>query len=84
MPYGQSFAIAGWASRPSFCRSLWAQGLFHILFLKTGVGPPLRRIIILAFVKAVIPSYLKQRDGQRAPPLVEVNQAILAWSNEKL
>jgi hypothetical protein len=28
----------------------------------------------------VIPSYLKQRDGQRAPPLVEMNQAILAWS----
>jgi hypothetical protein len=28
----------------------------------------------------VIPSYLKQRDGQRAPPLVEVNQAIKAWS----
>jgi hypothetical protein len=28
----------------------------------------------------VIPSYLKQRAGQRALPLVEVNQAILAWS----
>ncbi len=23
VPYGQSFAIAGWASRPSFCCSLW-------------------------------------------------------------
>ncbi len=28
----------------------------------------------------MIPSYLKHRDGQRAPPLVEVNQAILVWS----
>jgi hypothetical protein len=36
-------------------------------------------MLIVAVVKAVIPSYLKQRDGQRAPPLVEVNQAILAW-----
>jgi hypothetical protein len=24
--------------------------------------------------------YLKVETGQRAPPLVEVNQAILAWS----
>ncbi len=40
--------------------------------------------LVLAIVGAsrifAVLRLLKHRDGQRAPPLVEVNQAILAWS----
>jgi hypothetical protein len=65
VPQGQSFAF-------------YQGGLLGLLLCFFPVGLIASFISILAVVQAVIPSYLKQRDGQHAPPLVEVNQAILA------